>query len=82
MQRRIVTTGAVLALLLDVGASAAPSGGALGTAALKPAVDDPGRPAGATRLDETRKPAQVLAFLGLRRGMAVADIITGQAYWA
>ena len=46
------------------------------------AVAAPGRPADAIALDESRKPAQVLAFLGLKPGMKAADLITGTGYWA
>lgn len=49
---------------------------------LAAAVARPGRPAEAVKLDAGRKPAQVLAFLGLRPGMAAADIMTGSGYWA
>jgi predicted methyltransferase len=34
------------------------------------------------KLDEGRKPAQVLQFLGLRRGMHVLDLFGANAYWA
>src|SRR4051794_34335344 len=34
------------------------------------------------KLDAGRKPAQVLKFLGLRRGMHVLDLFGGNAYWA
>lgn len=46
------------------------------------AVAATGRPADAIALDEGRKPAEVLAFLGLKPGMHAADIITGSGYWA
>jgi predicted methyltransferase len=46
------------------------------------AVSAPGRPADSVKLDEGRKPAAVLAFLGLQKGMAAADLITGSGYWA
>lgn len=49
---------------------------------LSAAVAAQGRPAKATSLDTQRKPAEVLAFLGLKPGMAVADIMTGSGYWA
>lgn len=45
------------------------------------AVAAPNRPAQAIALDEGRKPAEVLAFLGLERGMAAADLIPGEGYW-
>ena len=34
------------------------------------------------KLDEGRKPAQVLQFLGVKRGMHVLDLFGGNAYWA
>ncbi|KKC27779.1 class I SAM-dependent methyltransferase [Sphingomonas sp. SRS2] len=64
------------ALLLTGGAEAGTTG------YLAAAVAAPGRPAKATQLDAGRKPAEVLAFLGLKPGMAAADIMTGSGYWA
>lgn len=46
------------------------------------AVAEKGRPADAVALDESRKPAEVLAFLGLKSGDKAADIMTGSGYWA
>jgi len=46
------------------------------------AVASPARSADNVKLDESRKPAQVLAFLGLKRGMHVLDLFGGNAYWA
>jgi predicted methyltransferase len=34
------------------------------------------------KLDESRKPAAVLSFFGLKRGMSVIDLFGGNAYWA
>ena len=34
------------------------------------------------KLDEGRKPVEVLAFLGLEKGMKVADMFGGNLYWA
>lgn len=34
------------------------------------------------KLDESRKPAQLLRFFGLRRGMQVLDMFGGNKYWA
>ena len=59
-----------------------------GTAYAKPpaflgnAVAAKTRPADAVKLDESRKPAEILAFFGLKPGMAAADIMTGSGYWA
>jgi predicted methyltransferase len=46
------------------------------------AVAAPGRTADNVKLDESRKPAQVLQFLGLRQGMNVLDLFGANAYWA
>lgn len=46
------------------------------------AVSREDRPNTATELDEGRKPAETLAFLGLRPGMDAADLFTGAGYWA
>lgn len=40
------------------------------------------RSADASKQDESRKPAEILAFLGLEKGMTAADIMTGSGYWA
>jgi predicted methyltransferase len=49
---------------------------------LASAVSAPGRPADAVALDEVRRPAEVLRFLGLRRGDRVLDYFTGNGYYA
>ena len=46
------------------------------------AVASPGRTADNIKLDESRKPAEVLQFLGLRPGMKVLDLLGANAYWA
>lgn len=60
----------------------APAPGAASEPAIAAAIARPGRPESATALDEGRKPAAVLAFLGLRPGMQAADLMTGGGYWA
>lgn len=45
------------------------------------AVAAPGRPADQVALDASRKPAEVLAFLGLRKGMTAADVMAGAGYY-
>jgi predicted methyltransferase len=50
--------------------------------AIAGALSTPGRPADSIKLDESRKPAQVLVFMGLKPGMAAADLISGTGYWA
>lgn len=46
------------------------------------AVALPGRSADNVKLDESRKPAEVLNFLGLKPGMSVLDLFGANAYWA
>jgi predicted methyltransferase len=46
------------------------------------AVANPARDPDNVKLDEGRKPAQVLAFLGLKRGMHVLDLFGGNRYWS
>jgi len=80
-----LSTGGLMrhSLLLAIGLAAASVATAAAVAdPYATAVTAPGRPAAAVALDPTRKPAAVLAFLGLRKGMAAADIMTGSGYWA
>jgi predicted methyltransferase len=46
------------------------------------AVASPSRSADNLKLDQGRKPAQVLQFLGLKPGMHVLDLFGANAYWA
>jgi len=46
------------------------------------AVAAPGRSADNVKLDESRKPAEVLNFLGLKPGMKMIDLFGANAYWA
>ncbi|HEX6375328.1 MAG TPA: methyltransferase domain-containing protein [Allosphingosinicella sp.] len=46
------------------------------------AVAAPGRPADQVKLDEVRKPVEVLRFMGLRKGDRVLDYFTGAGYYA
>jgi predicted methyltransferase len=46
------------------------------------AVSAPGRPAEAVALDAGRRPAELLAFAGLRRGDRALDLFTGSGYFA
>ena len=55
---------------------------AAGGADVAAAVASEGRPKEARDLDEVRKPAEVLGFVGLRRGDRVLDYFTGTGYYA
>jgi len=46
------------------------------------AVAAPSRSADNVKLDQSRKPAEVLQFLGLRPGMHVLDLFGGNRYWS
>ena len=67
---------AAAALAASTVASAAP------TPTISTAVQAPGRKADNVKLDESRKPLQVLTFLGVKPGMKVLDMFGLNAYWA
>ena len=46
------------------------------------AVASKERTADNVKLDESRKPTEVLRFLGLRQGMSAVDLFGGNKYWA
>jgi predicted methyltransferase len=75
MKRMLLIAAASLALSAPLAAKA-PS------PAIAAAVAAPDRPEDARELDESRKPAEVLAWLGVKPGMHVADLISGTGYWA
>jgi predicted methyltransferase len=72
---------ALLALSALALVAAAPAPAAQGPAAVQAALADPARDAKLKELDASRKPAEVIAFLGLKPGMVVADMFTGSGYW-
>jgi predicted methyltransferase len=55
---------------------------ARGAADVAAAVASADRPADQVKLDESRRPAQVLAFEGLKRGDMALDLFTGGGYYA
>ena len=75
MKRLLLIAAASLALSAPLAAKA-PS------PAIAAAVAASDRPEDARKLDESRKPAEVLAWLGVKPGMHVADLISGTGYWA
>jgi predicted methyltransferase len=50
-------------------------------AAIHAALSDPRRPTQQVELDPARKPAQLIAFAGLKAGDAVADFMPGNGYF-
>ncbi len=78
--RKSLTAAAIAALTLaGAGAFAAAHGGAV-PAYVSAAVADPARGAD-SQMDANRKPAQVVAFAGVKPGQKVADLIPGHGYW-
>jgi predicted methyltransferase len=80
----------VLLCLLAAGAAPAGSAGAEPTTAtastaamarVAAVLSDPARPPEEIELDALRKPAQVIAFAGLKPGDRVADFMSGNAYF-
>lgn len=69
----------ILALAL---ATALPGSGPAAPADVATAVALPTRSADNVKLDESRKPAELLAFLGLEQGMTVIDMFGVNRYWA
>jgi len=60
--------------LVTVSAAAAPD-------VIRGALDDPHRPAAQRELDAARRPAEVLAFAGMKPGDVIADYMAGNAYF-
>jgi predicted methyltransferase len=69
-----------LAFLLTIAAT--PLSAAAPPAELTAAVASSNRSADNVKLDDSRKPGEVLNFLGLRRGMSVIDLFGGNRYWS
>ena len=74
-------SSAALALALVAAPVAAKTASQPGSS-VAAAVAAPGRSADNVKLDESRKPAEVLKFLGLRPGMQVLDPFGLNKYWA
>lgn len=78
---------ALLAITLLAGSLGAAGSYAAGTASshipnyIRSAVDDQTRPQADRKRDENRKPAQVLAFAGIKPGEKVAELLPGSGYY-
>jgi predicted methyltransferase len=71
-----------IAILLAILAAPVSGKAAPAPVSISAAVAAPGRSADNVKLDEARKPAQVLSYLGLKSGMDVLDLFGANAYWA
>ena len=76
MRMRILA-GAIALSILSV-----PTAVAAAPAEVAAAVAATGRTPANVELDASRKPAELLAFLGLEKGMKVVDMFGGNLYWA
>ena len=70
------------AIAIAAAIAAASPVAAQGQAEIAAAVAAPGRTPDNVKLDEGRKPAEVLSFFGLKRGMKVIDMFGANQYWA
>src|SRR5687767_13590783 len=70
----------ILFAALALAVTAAPA--AAQPANIAAAVRAPGRTPDNVKLDEGRKPIEVLSFFGLRKGMRVIDMFGANLYWA
>jgi predicted methyltransferase len=71
-----------IALVLALIAAPVATSAASPAPSVAAAVAAPGRSADNVKLDESRKPAEVLNFLGLKPGMKMIDLFGANAYWA
>jgi predicted methyltransferase len=77
MRYRSLAAVSLFLAALPVSATAAPQ-----SSSVAAALASPDRRPDNVKLDEGRKPAQVLQFLGLRPGMKVLDLFGANGYWA
>ena len=73
-------TVAFAAAVLTAGAATAAFAAGASPAVIAAAVADPGRPAADIALDAARKPAELLALIGLKAGDTIVDVFPGP-YW-
>jgi predicted methyltransferase len=73
---------ALMTIALALAAPAASIAATRAPADVAAAMSAPGRPADQVKLDEVRKPVEVLRFMGLRKGDRVLDYFTGTGYYA
>lgn len=73
----------MIGMLIAAAIAAGSPGGAIAAPAdVTTAVANPSRTPDNVKLDQSRKPAEVLAFLGLQEGMRVIDMFGANKYWA
>lgn len=73
----LITLATVLVLPIACSQAATPKSGST----IQQAVDDPARPASYRQADAYRKPAETLAFSGVKAGMTVGEFYPGGGYF-
>src|ERR1700761_4507057 len=71
----------IFAGLLAAGLAALPALAQKPTAAITAAVADKGRPDADTKRDADRKPAEIVAFAGVKPGQSVEELFPGGGYY-
>jgi predicted methyltransferase len=71
-----------LAILLAAALAAVPASAWAAPADITAAVVSPARSPDNVKLDQARKPTELLQFLGLEQGMRVIDMFGANRYWA
>src|SRR5690242_3897727 len=72
----------VIAAILLLATAPVGHAAAQAPAAIEAAVASPSRSSDNVKLDASRKPAEILRWAGLRRGMQAIDLFGGNLYWA
>jgi predicted methyltransferase len=80
MPRHLSSLSSALAVVLLSSLTAAHAAEAV-PPAISAAVTDAGRPAADKERDGTRKPAESVAFAGIKKGDKVADLLPGRGYY-
>lgn len=72
----------IILVALALGAASMPAAAAAPSPPIAAAVQSSTRSTDNVKLDESRKPAELLSFLGLKSGMHVIDLFGGNRYWS
>jgi predicted methyltransferase len=79
--RAVILTALVASSSLLSACATGAAGGAMATDVIAAAVADAGRPDADRQRDADRKPAEMLAFAGVKPGSKVAEMLPGQGYF-
>lgn len=82
MRRSVLGFAFLLAAAASAPAATKPARGAPTAADIAAAVSAPGRPDDQIKLDESRRPVEILQFEGLKRGDRALDLFAGAGYYS